>query len=75
MAILQEYRKVRQTEQKVEYVFGYPEKDRQLSCDEAKQARTVADGRLDPATQAVVRGILRRQRAETTWPNGAGVQH
>lgn len=75
MAILQEYLKVRETEQEVEYAYGFPEKDRRLTYDKQKGSWTVADGRLDPATQAVVRGILRRYRSDSTWPNGGAVQH
>jgi hypothetical protein len=75
VAILQEYRKVRETEEEVDYLFGFPEKDRQLTI--YKEARTfwVTDGQEDHATLAVVRGILRRQQTDGTWPNGGGIQH
>lgn len=75
MAILQEYRKVSETEREVEYAFGFPEKDRTLNYDKVTRNWTVQDGRLDPAAQAVIRGILRRQQSESSWPNGGGVQH
>jgi hypothetical protein len=75
VAILQEYQKVRETDQEVEYAYGYPEKDRRLTIHKAGGTPMVADGREDIATQAVFRGIMRRFRAENTWPNGGGVQH
>jgi hypothetical protein len=75
MAILQEYEKLRETDQEVEYAYGYPEKDRRLVIDKIEGTYTVADGREDYATRAVIRGIVRRWRAESTWPTGGGVQH
>jgi hypothetical protein len=75
IAIVQRYRKVRETGQEVEYTYGFPEMDRRLTIDTTSGTCTVADGREDHATLAVIRGIGRRFRAESTWPNGGGVQH
>lgn len=75
MAIVQRYRKVRETEQEVEYTSGPPEMDRCLTIRKDSGEVTVADGRQDHATLAVLRGIVRRWRAESSWPNGGGVQY
>jgi hypothetical protein len=75
MAILQEYKKVRETEQEVEYAYGFPEKDRQLIINKVAGTFIVADGREDYGTRAVIRGIMRRVREEKAWPGGGGVQH
>lgn len=75
MAIVQRYRKVRETEQEVEYTYGFPEMDRFLTIRKDSGEFTVADGREDHATWAVLRGIVRHWRAESSWPSGGGVQH
>ena len=75
VAILERYRKVRETDQEVEYLFGFPEMDRHLTISKVEQAYLVADGREDYASRAVLRGIMRRFLDEKTWPGGGGVQH
>jgi len=75
MAIVQRFLKIRETEQEVEYTYGFPEMDRFLTIQKGSGEFTVADGREDHATWAVFWGIMRRQRAESTWPSGGGVQH
>jgi hypothetical protein len=75
MAILQRYRKVRETDQEVEYIFGDPEMDRSLTIHKVERTYKVADGREDHATRAVLRGILNRATTENSWPGGGGVQH
>jgi hypothetical protein len=74
VAILQEYRKVRETEQEVDYAFGFPEKDRLLTISKAERTFRAADGMENPATLVVVREILGRHKADGTWPSGGGIQ-
>jgi hypothetical protein len=75
MAIVQRYRKVRETDEEVEYTYGFPEMDRRLTIDKASGDVTVGDGREDYGTRAVIRGIGLRYHTENAWPNGGGVQH
>ncbi len=74
MAVLQRFRKVRETGQEVEYTFGYPEMTRQLTISKADRTYSVTDGQEDHASRAVVRTILRRWTDEQTWPPGGGTQ-
>ena len=74
MAILQRFRKIRETEQEVEYQFGFPEMDRQLTIDKAERTFKVADGTADHATRAVLTRVTARAAAEGAWPGGGAVQ-
>lgn len=74
MAVLQRFRKVWETDQDVEYLFGYPELDRQLTISKVDRTHRVADGREDHALRAVLRRIMARAADETTWPEGGGIQ-
>jgi hypothetical protein len=75
MAIHQSYRKLRETDQEVEYSFGFPAKDRRLTFHLPDHTFSVADEREDHAVRAVVRGIVGRYEETGAWPKGGGVQH
>lgn len=68
MAILLDFKKVREDSQEVEYVFGYPEMDRRLVIDKTTQEGRPADGTRDRNFTAILVKILRGQQALTTWP-------
>jgi hypothetical protein len=74
MAILQRFLKVRETDTEVEYQFGYPEMDRQLTIDKADRRFRVADGSEDHASRAVLARVTARAATEGTWPGGGAVQ-
>jgi hypothetical protein len=75
VAIAAGYRKVQETPDSVEYLYGDPEPDRRLTFSKAERTFVVADGREDHVTRAVVLAVLRRLQETGTWPKGGGVQH
>jgi hypothetical protein len=74
MAILQRFRKVSETETEVEYAFGFPEMDRQLTIDKVDRSFRVADGAADHASRAVLVRVTARATAEGAWPGGGAIQ-
>jgi hypothetical protein len=74
MAILQRFRKVTETDREVEYAFGFPEMDRQLTIDKVDRSFRVADGSEDHASRAVLTRVTARAATEGAWPDGGAVQ-
>ena len=74
MAILQRFRKVRETDREVEYQFGFPEMDRSLTIDKTDRRFRVADGAEDHASRAVLTRVTARAATEGAWPGGGAVQ-
>jgi hypothetical protein len=69
MAILLDFRKVREDKQEVEYTFGLPEAmDRRLVIEKESQQGNPLDGNRDSRFAAVFVKILRYYQRETTWP-------
>lgn len=68
MAILLDFRKVREDKQQVEYIFGYPEMDRRLVIEKVSQEGRPLDGNKDHDYWAVFVKIGRLHRSESIWP-------
>jgi hypothetical protein len=69
MAILLDFRKVREDSREVEYTFGFPEKmDRRLVIEKESQEGSPMDGTRDSRFAAVYVKILRYYQREATWP-------
>lgn len=68
MAILIYFEMTREDETEVEYIFGYPEKDRRLVIDKESQQAQPLDGNRDSKFGAVHWKILRGHRDLERWP-------
>lgn len=68
MAILIDFRKVREDKQEVEYTFGWPEMDRRLVIEKESGEGRPLDGTADRNYAAVFVKILRFHRSEARWP-------
>jgi len=68
------FRKTRETEQEVEYIFGDTSPDRSLTIHKADGTYQVADGREDHALLAAIRRIRGRAKAENAWPTFGAIQ-
>lgn len=68
MAILVDFKKVREDEREVEYIFGYPKMDRHLVIQKESQQGSPVDGNQDRNYAAVFVKILRFHRSEMAWP-------
>jgi hypothetical protein len=70
MAILLNFRKTREDERRVEYLFGSREMDRRLVIDKVSLEGSPAEGTADRDYAAVLAKILRLQRERASWPEG-----
>ena len=69
MAILLDFRKVREDTREVEYIFGFPETmDRRLVIAKDSHEGSPLDGNKDSRYAAVFVKILRYYRQQETWP-------
>jgi hypothetical protein len=69
MAILVDFRKVREDQQEVEYLFGYPEMNRGLVIRKDTTEGRPTQGSPDRDFTAVLVTIVRAYRSRETWPN------
>lgn len=69
MAILLDFRKVREDKREVEYIFGFPETmDRRLVIEKDSQQGNPLDGERDSRYAAVYVKILRYYQRSAAWP-------
>jgi hypothetical protein len=76
MALFVVYRKTGETEQQVEYSFGFVESqmDRSVVFTKADRSFTSATDRTDPILAKVVGRILSQEREARTWVGGGAIQ-
>ena len=65
-----DFKKIREDSQEVEYLFGYPEMDRQLVVEKASQQGRPLDGKRDSDYAAVFVTIVRFYRSQGSWTEG-----
>jgi hypothetical protein len=63
-----DFLKVREDEQQVDYIFGYPELTRSLAIVKATTQGRPLDGNPDRDYTAVLVKILRLRQAQRIWP-------
>jgi hypothetical protein len=68
VAVLVDFQKVRDDDQEVEYIFGYPEMDRHLVIDKQTLKGRSPDGPEDRSYAAVFVKIIRYHRSAERWP-------
>ena len=70
MAFLSYYRKVEETAERLEYVYGFDpdELDRPLCLDKSTHRLVWGEGKPPPSLVATAAGILRGQRKTGEWP-------
>lgn len=68
MAILVYFEKIREDNQEVEYLFGYPEKDRRLVIDKESQEGRSLDGKQDLYYRKAFVKIVMAHREIASWP-------
>ncbi|MCW6006540.1 hypothetical protein K1W54_18435 [Micromonospora sp. CPCC 205371] len=69
MGILVDFRKVREDNQTVEYLFGYPEMDRRLVVQKDSQTGRPLDGETNGQYSHALMGILKRHHRDRAWPD------
>lgn len=72
MAVLVDFRMVREDDREVEYLFGHPEMDRRLAIEKGSQVGRPLDGKDNLIYQKAYTGILRTKLREGTWPEKGG---
>jgi hypothetical protein len=69
MGVLVDFKKVREDEKEVEYIYGFNRvMDRHLVIQKDTQKARPLDGEKDPAYSPAFMGILKRHRRDGTWP-------
>jgi hypothetical protein len=76
MALFVVFRKTAETEQQVEYSFGFVESqmDRSVVFTKADRAFTSATDQADPTLVRVVGRILSQEHEARTWVGGGAIQ-
>lgn len=68
MAVLIDFRKVREDKQEVEYTFGYPTMDRRLVIELSTGEGRPIDGEADTSFHSVLWKIRRGRERLGRWP-------
>jgi hypothetical protein len=74
MALLINYRKIRETETEVEYSFGDPEPNRRVVIDKVAGTYSPVDGEDDYICHRVVGKVAMEYGELGRWPGGGGIQ-